>query len=180
FIRQELLRRGYQPVYTPHIGRVDMYETSGHFPYYREAQFSPLFGHDGGKLVDFWIRRLQDGALSRADEEKLYESARVLGVDLSRVSLGGPPEEIGHKVAAALVGTFLGILLCYGLLGPMAAKMGKAAEEEGHFYHVVRNAITAFLKGTSPLLSVEFARRVIPGHVRPSFKELEDACRGKS
>lgn len=93
FIRQELLRRGYQPVYTPHIGRVDMYETSGHFPYYREAQFSPLFGHDGGQLVDFWIRRLQDGTLSRADEEKLYESARVLGVDVSRVSLGGPPEE---------------------------------------------------------------------------------------
>jgi chemotaxis protein MotA len=106
--------------------------------------------------------------------------AAVLGVVITMGALGGPPEEIGHKVAAALVGTFLGILLCYGLLGPMAAKMGKAAEEEGHFYHVVRHAITAFLKGTSPLLSVEFARRVIPSHVRPSFKELEGACRGKS
>lgn len=106
--------------------------------------------------------------------------AAVLGVVITMGALGGPPEEIGHKVAAALVGTFLGILLCYGLLGPMAAKMGKAAEEEGHFYNVVRNAINAFLKGTSPLLSVEFARRVIPSHVRPSFKELEDACRGKS
>lgn len=93
FIRQELLRRGYQPVYTPHIGRVEMYETSGHFPYYRDAQFAPLFGHDGGQLVDFWIRRLQDNTLSPAEEHALYESALVMGVDLSRVSLSAPREE---------------------------------------------------------------------------------------
>jgi chemotaxis protein MotA len=57
--------------------------------------------------------------------------AAVLGVVTTMGALGGPPEEIGHKVAVALVGTFLGILLCYGLLGPVASKMGKAAEEEG-------------------------------------------------
>jgi chemotaxis protein MotA len=95
-------------------------------------------------------------------------------------ALGGPSDEIGHKVAAALVGTFLGILLCYGLLGPMASKMGKAAEEEGQFYHVVRVSLIAFLKGSSPLVAVEFGRRAVPGHVRPSFQELETACRGKS
>lgn len=106
--------------------------------------------------------------------------AAVLGVVITMGALGGPPEEIGHKVGAALVGTFLGILLCYGLLGPMAAKMGKAAEEEGQFYHVVRVGVVAFLKGTSPLLGVEFARRGIPGDVRPSFKDLEKACRGKT
>lgn len=106
--------------------------------------------------------------------------AAVLGVVITMGALGGPPEEIGHKVAAALVGTFVGILLCYGLVGPMAAKMSKAAEEESHFYHAIRVCLTAFLKGTSPLLSVEFARRAIPGHVRPSFKQLENACRGKS
>jgi chemotaxis protein MotA len=106
--------------------------------------------------------------------------AAVLGVVITMGAIGGPPEEIGHKVAAALVGTFLGILLCYGLLGPMAAKMGKAAEEEGHFYHVVRVALIAFLKGTSPVMSVEFGRRAIPGHVRPSFSELENACKGKT
>ena len=106
--------------------------------------------------------------------------AAVLGVVITMGALGGPPEEIGHKVAAALVGTFLGILLCYGLLGPIAAKMGKAAEEEGHFYHVVRVAVIAFLKGSSPLVGIEFARRAIPGHVRPSFQELEGACRGKT
>ena len=105
--------------------------------------------------------------------------AAVLGVVITMGALGGPPEEIGHKVAAALVGTFLGILLCYGLLGPMASKMGKVADEEGHFYHVVRVAIISFLKGTSPLVAIEFARRAVPGHVRPSFQELENACKGK-
>jgi len=106
--------------------------------------------------------------------------AAVLGVVITMGALGGPPEEIGHKVAAALVGTFLGILLCYGLLGPMASKMGKAAEEEHHFYHVVRVVLSSFLKGSSPSLAVEFGRRAVPGFVRPSFKELEQAYRGKA
>ncbi len=106
--------------------------------------------------------------------------AAVLGVVITMGALGGPPEEIGHKVGAALVGTFLGILLCYGLVGPMAAKMGSAADEEAQFYHVMRVAVSAFLKGTSPLLGIEFARRAIPGHVRPSFQEMEKACRGGS
>ena len=103
--------------------------------------------------------------------------AAVLGVVITMGALGGPPEEIGHKVAAALVGTFLGILLCYGLLGPMASKMGKAAEEEGQFYHSVRVALIAFLKGASPQVALEFGRRAVPGAVRPSFQELEKALK---
>jgi chemotaxis protein MotA len=106
--------------------------------------------------------------------------AAVLGVVITMGALGGPPEEIGHKVAAALVGTFLGILLCYGLLGPMASGMGNAADEEGHFYHVVRVAVISFLEGASPLVAIEFARRAVPGHVRPTFQELENTCKGKS
>jgi len=105
--------------------------------------------------------------------------AAVLGVVITMGALGGPPEEIGHKVGAALVGTFLGILLCYGVLGPMAAKMGRAADEEDHFYHVVRVALIAFLKGTSPAMAVEFGRRAVPGHVRPTFTELENLCKNK-
>lgn len=105
--------------------------------------------------------------------------AAVLGVVITMGALGGPPEEIGHKVAAALVGTFLGILLCYGLLGPIASKMGKNAEEEGHVYHTVRVALVSFMKGSSPLIALEFARRVAPGHARPTFSELESACRSK-
>ena len=104
--------------------------------------------------------------------------AAVLGVVITMGALGGPPEEIGRKVAGALVGTFLGILLCYGLVGPIAANMTKAAEEEHAFLYVLRVLIVSFLKGSAPIMAVEVARRAVPGHVRPSFKELEQACRG--
>jgi chemotaxis protein MotA len=104
--------------------------------------------------------------------------AAVLGVVITMGALGGPPEEIGHKVAAALVGTFLGILLCYGLVGPIAANMAKAADQEHAFLYVMRVLMISFLKGTAPIMAVEVARRAVPGHVRPSFKELEQACRG--
>jgi chemotaxis protein MotA len=103
--------------------------------------------------------------------------AAVLGVVITMGALGGPPEEIGKKVAAALVGTFLGILLCYGLVGPIASSMAKAAEEEHAFLYVMRVLMISFLKGTAPIMAVEVARRAVPGHVRPSFKELEQACR---
>ena len=104
--------------------------------------------------------------------------AAVLGVVITMGALGGPPEEIGHKVAAALVGTFLGILLCYGLVEPLAASMAKTADEEHAFYHVLRVVILAFLKGTSPIMAVEVGRRAVPGHVRPSFQEAEKVFRG--
>src|SRR3954452_11351387 len=103
--------------------------------------------------------------------------AAVLGVVITMGSLGGPPEEIGHKVAAALVGTFLGILLCYGLVGPLAGNMAKLAEDEHAFYHVLRVLMASFMKGAPPIMAVEMARRAIPGHVRPSFKEVEKNCR---
>ncbi len=106
--------------------------------------------------------------------------AAVLGVVITMGSLGGPPEEIGHKVAAALVGTFLGILLCYGLVGPLAASMAKAAEEERCYLHVLRVLMISFLKGSAPIMAVEFGRRAIPGHLRPSFQEVEKTCRGAS
>ena len=104
--------------------------------------------------------------------------AAVLGVVITMGALGGPPEEIGHKVAAALVGTFLGILLCYGLIGPIAASMAKLADDEHAFLYVMRVLMVSFLKGSAPIMAVEVARRAVPGHVRPSFKELEAACRG--
>jgi chemotaxis protein MotA len=106
--------------------------------------------------------------------------AAVLGIVVTMGALGGPPEEIGHKVAAALVGTFLGILMCYGVLGPLASFMGKLNEEEHAYYHILRVVMLAFMKGTSPILAVELARRAIPAHLRPSFSEVEKACRSKA
>jgi chemotaxis protein MotA len=105
--------------------------------------------------------------------------AAVLGVVVTMTALGGPPEEIGKKVAAALVGTFLGILLCYGMVGPLAANLTKVVDEESAYYHVLRVVILSFLKGMSPTLAVEAGRRAVPEHVRPNFKEVEQACRQK-
>jgi chemotaxis protein MotA len=104
--------------------------------------------------------------------------AAVLGVVITMGALGGPPEEIGHKVAAALVGTFLGILLCYGLVGPIAVNMTNAAADEHAYLYVMRVLMVSFLKGSAPIMAVEVARRAVPGHVRPAFTELEQACRG--
>ena len=106
--------------------------------------------------------------------------AAVLGVVITMGSLGGPPEEIGHKVAAALVGTFLGILLCYGLFGPLASNMAKAADDEKAYLNVLRVCMTAFNKGLPPIIAVEVGRRAVPGHVRPIFQELEKLCRNRS
>jgi chemotaxis protein MotA len=105
--------------------------------------------------------------------------AAVLGVVITMGALGGPPEEIGKKVAAALVGTFLGILLCYGLVGPLAANMGKLADEEHAYYHVLRVMLVALLKGTSPSVAIEIGRRAIPAHLRPSFQEAEAYIKNK-
>jgi len=91
--------------------------------------------------------------------------------------LGGPKEEIGHREAAALVGTFLGILLCYGVFGPLAAAMQKQMEQEGHYFGFLRMAALAFVKGLAPMMAIELARRAIPTGVRPSFQEMEASCR---
>jgi len=106
--------------------------------------------------------------------------AAVLGVVITMQALGGPPEEIGQKVAAALVGTFLGILLCYGLVGPISSNMAKIVEDERGYLHVLRVVMISFLKGAAPIMAVEFARRAIPGHVRPSFQEVESSCRNRA
>ena len=104
--------------------------------------------------------------------------AAVLGIVITMGALGGPPEEIGHKVAAALVGTFLGILMCYGFLGPISAYMTKLQGAESEYYKVLRMALISFVKGAAPILAVEFARRMVPAHVRPSFKDMEKTCKG--
>jgi chemotaxis protein MotA len=104
--------------------------------------------------------------------------AAVLGVVITMGSLGGPPEEIGEHVAAALVGTFLGILFCYGIFGPLASNIQKINDGEIEYMHVLRAGVGAFIKGAAPILAVEMARRSIPPHVRPSFKDMEQKVKG--
>lgn len=105
--------------------------------------------------------------------------AAVLGVVITMGSLGGPPEEIGEKVAAALVGTFLGILLCYGVAGPLSSNMSKTADEHNCYLHVLRVLMLSFLKGSAPMIAIEMARRAIPAHVRPTFDEMEKHCKNQ-
>jgi chemotaxis protein MotA len=103
--------------------------------------------------------------------------AAVLGVVITMQSIGGSPELIGEKVAAALVGTFLGILLCYGVVGPIASRLDARCEAHTHHLQVLRTGTVAFARGTSPILAVEAARRSIPIELRPGFSEMQITVR---
>lgn len=92
FIKHELLRRGYSPVYSPHVAQVGLYETSGHFPYYRDAQFPPMFGHPAGQLVDAWKDRLKEGRLVAKTEQDFLAAARDLGAEIGDYPAAGPFE----------------------------------------------------------------------------------------
>jgi chemotaxis protein MotA len=106
--------------------------------------------------------------------------AAVLGIVITMGALGGPPGEIGEKVAAALVGTFLGILLSYGMVAPLAANLQGIIDAEGQYYQVLRAGLIAFARGLAPMIAVEFARRSIPHEMRPVFRDMELACKGKA
>jgi chemotaxis protein MotA len=103
--------------------------------------------------------------------------AAVLGVVVTMQALGGPASEIGQQVAAALVGTFLGILLCYGVVGPISSHLDALNHARGEYLRVLRIGIISFLKGNSPVVATEFARRSIPLDLRPSFSTMEQEVR---
>jgi chemotaxis protein MotA len=101
--------------------------------------------------------------------------AAVLGVIITMGALKDGNEAIGEHVGAALVGTFLGVLLSYGFIQPIAAKMEANVNEHGKILEVIKACLLTFAKDASPKVCVEFARRTIPPEVRPSFKEIDDA-----
>jgi chemotaxis protein MotA len=103
--------------------------------------------------------------------------AAVLGVVITMQAIDGSPSEIGHKVGAALVGTFLGILLSYGFVQPVATSLEHRVMEELNFEQATKAAVLALHKGFAPAIAVEFARRAIPEEARPSFEETEEICR---
>jgi chemotaxis protein MotA len=103
--------------------------------------------------------------------------AAVLGVVLTMQSIDGPPAEIGEKVGAALVGTFLGILMSYGFVQPLSSAMEARVADNGKYEECIRAGVMAVYKGLPPAIAIEFARRVLPAEVRPSFDETERLCR---
>jgi len=106
--------------------------------------------------------------------------AAVLGVVLTMAKINEPPAVLGASIGAALVGTFLGVLLSYGLVGPIATNLESQAEEGAVPLQVVKVALVAFVGGSAPQMAVEFGRRAIPDREKPTFDELEKTVRGKA
>lgn len=104
--------------------------------------------------------------------------AAVLGVVLTMGKINEPPEVLGHHIGAALIGTFIGVLMCYGFVGPIATNMEHSAKEKEIYLMVIKAALLSFMNGAAPMIALEAARRAIPGSERPSFAELEEQFRG--
>jgi chemotaxis protein MotA len=103
--------------------------------------------------------------------------AAVLGIVVTMQHLDGPPEELGHHVAAALVGTFLGLLLSYGFIAPVAANLENLAQDEARYYSCLKAGIVAFANGSAPSTAVEFARKTIFSFDRPPSTEIDPMLR---
>ncbi|MCL5807259.1 MAG: flagellar motor stator protein MotA [Deltaproteobacteria bacterium] len=105
--------------------------------------------------------------------------AAVLGIVLTMGKMKEPPEVLGASVGAAMLGTFLGVLLSYGFVGPIGKNLEHAAGEKMNYLNVLKVALISFLGGSAPKVAVEFGRRVIPENVQPSFAEIEESLRKK-
>lgn len=103
--------------------------------------------------------------------------AAVLGVIKTMGSIDQPPEVLGKMIGGALVGTFLGVFLAYGIVGPFATRVKAVVEDDGHFYQLIREVLVANLHRHPPNICIEVGRQNTPHHVRPSFQDLEEAMR---
>jgi chemotaxis protein MotA len=103
--------------------------------------------------------------------------AAVLGVIKTMGSIDQPPEILGKLIGGALVGTFLGVFLAYGLVGPFATKVKTVVEDESHFHQLIREVLVANLHNHATNICIEVGRQNAPGHCRPSFSELEEALK---
>jgi len=103
--------------------------------------------------------------------------AAVLGIIKTMGSIDQPPEVLGKLIGGALVGTFLGVFLAYGLVGPFALRVGNVIEEDAHFYRLIREVLVANLHRHAPNICIEVGRQNTPSHFRPTFTDLEDALK---
>ena len=103
--------------------------------------------------------------------------AAVLGVIKTMASIDQPPEVLGKLIGGALVGTFLGVFLAYGFVGPFSAKVKAVVEEDAHFHQLIREVLIANLHAHAPNICIEVGRQNMPGHYRPSFSEMEEALK---
>lgn len=103
--------------------------------------------------------------------------AAVLGVIKTMGSIDQPPEILGGMIGSALVGTFLGVFLAYGIVGPFAARVKTVVEDDSHFYQLIREVLVANLHRHPANICIEVGRQNAPHHVRPSFSDIEDSLR---
>jgi len=103
--------------------------------------------------------------------------AAVLGVIKTMASIDQPPEILGKMIGGALVGTFLGVFLSYGLVGPFAGRVKSVVEDEAHFHQLIREVLVANLYQHAPALCIEVGRQNTPSHIRPSYSDLEEALK---
>jgi len=137
--------------------------------------------HDLEMLMDEDLQvRHHDAVKPAATLQKIADAlpglgivAAVLGVVITMGAIDGPAAEIGHKVGAALVGTFLGILLSYGFTQPLASNLEQRMADEHHYELCIKAGLVAVYKGFAPTIAIEFARRVLPESLRPSFEDTE-------
>jgi len=151
----------------------------------RTLTITDIGAHEMGSLLDYEIEAHYEEALIPAKSiANIADSlpglgivAAVLGIVITMKKINEPPEVLGQSIGAALVGTFLGVLLCYGFVGPMSRNLEHIANEDREFLTVIKEALLAFINTPSPQVAIEFARRVVPGELRPSFLELESVIK---
>jgi len=129
--------------------------------------------HHESMLASHSLTKISDGLPA------LGIVAAVLGVILTMAKINEPPAVLGASIGAALVGTFLGVLLSYGLVGPIATNLENQASANSVIFQVIKVAIVAFVGGSAPQMAVEFGRRAIPDGEKPTFNELENQVRGR-
>jgi len=127
--------------------------------------------HEEGSKIPAMVNKVADALPG------LGIVAAVLGIVIAVQAIDGPPEEIGHKVGAALVGTFLGILISYGFLQPIATNLEHLSADEAKYFMCIKAGVLAFANGAAPLTAIEFARKVIYSYDRPGGGEIEKAAR---
>ena len=99
----------------------------------------------------------------------------MLGVIKTMGSIDQPPPILGAMIGSALVGTFMGVFMAYGLAGPMSAQMGVLADMNGTIYHIIRDVLVSYLHGNAVQVAVEMGRASVPTEFQPSFLEVEEA-----
>jgi chemotaxis protein MotA len=170
--------------------RFNKYPKASHDHHLMETLTGALRLFVDGVVGAFELERLLDTEIDTHHEEALLAPgtvnkvadsfpamgivAAVLGIIITMQYLDGPPSEIGHHVAAALVGTMLGILLSYGFVGPLGNKMEHVVREQTSILKTVQAGLVSFAGGSPPAVALEFARKTIPSALRPTSEQLEE------